>query len=418
MRIALGSRPGGRFSRWRCVGGLEEVEEFEHRACVFEDVCYDIATADFLYYARSANGSLSPVIFDHRRGSQHKFRQRRSEGDPVDADFVPLSKWVPYRQRHSWSPRVVAGPIPPRHRTLDGLTALSAPFVPTNLGHVAWDEAFPLLVAMAQLGVYTPRLRILRTHGCEALPMEGSRRVCAKFAAAFLQPLLGTRSAGLLTLSQLRAQSTRSELVCFDQLLVGSAFDAFNSDALNDGKEPLLALYRARVLAWHGLRPSAVPPSHTVLLVRKEGKRAIANFDAMKAFVKERYGRIARVETTSFNTLPMAQQLALVASSTIAVSPCGGISMILPFLPEGAHAVLMNYMIGPRDAVRHGECVGCSWSMEAELWRHVRHVHKLYYQVWGPADFAKGKPGHDAAVLVDPPRLADLIDGALEDMQP
>ena len=65
--------------------------------------------------------------------------------------------------------------------------------------------------------------------------------------------------------------------------------------------------------------------------------------------------------------------------------------MILPFLPEGSHAILMNYMLGEEDARRHGECKGCSWSMEAELWRHVRHVHKQYYQVWGAADFAKGK---------------------------
>ena len=56
--------------------------------------------------------------------------------------------------------------------------------------------------------------------------------------------------------------------------------------------------------------------------------------------------------------------------------------------------------------------------MEAELWRHVRHVHKMYYQVWGAEDFKKGKPGHDAAILVDPLRLGTLIDGALDQMQP
>jgi len=78
----------------------------------------------------------------------------------------------------------------------------------------------------------------------------------------------------------------------------------------------------------------------------------------------------------------------------------------------------MNYMLGPRDVRRHGECNGCSWTMEAELWRHVRHVHKMYYQVWGAADFKKGKPGHDAAVIVDTSRLGALIDGALDAMQP
>ena len=77
------------------------------------------------------------------------------------------------------------------------------------------------------------------------------RQVCAKFAAAFLEPLLGTRGASLTTLAQLRAQSARSELICFDRLLVGSAFDAFNSDALNDGK------VRMRTLGccYAGMRP-------------------------------------------------------------------------------------------------------------------------------------------------------------------
>jgi hypothetical protein len=82
----------------------------------------------------------------------------------TDADFVALSKWVKYRQRSSWSPRIEHRPLPLDEvgATLGGLHALSAPFVPTNLGHVAWDEAFPLLVSMAQLGVYTTELRCAR----------------------------------------------------------------------------------------------------------------------------------------------------------------------------------------------------------------------------------------------------------------
>uniref|UniRef100_A0A7S3AW65 Glycosyltransferase 61 catalytic domain-containing protein n=1 Tax=Haptolina ericina TaxID=156174 RepID=A0A7S3AW65_9EUKA len=226
---------------------------------------------------------------------------------------------------------------------------------------------------------------------------------------------MGNRAATMLTLAHLRRQP---QLVCFNKLLVGSAFDAFNSDALNDGKEPLLALYRARVLAWHGVHPTAVPKKHRILLVQKKGKRSIANFDDVQEYVTTRYRSLARIATTSFNDLTMARQLELVSQTSIAVSPCGGVSMILPFLPEGAYAVLMNYMIGPKDVRRHGECDGCSWTMEAELWRHVRHVNKMYYQVWGPSDFAKGKPGHDAAVLVDPDRLSRLIDAALQEMQP
>jgi len=114
---------------------------------------------------------------------------------------------------------------------------------------------------------------ILRTSGCDTLSgPTSSRRLCAKFAHAFLSPLLGSRGLQLQTLAQLAARRRREswptgrKLACFDQLLVGGAFDVFNSEALNHGKEPLLALYRARVLSWHGVPPLAVPTSHTILL--------------------------------------------------------------------------------------------------------------------------------------------------------
>ena len=78
----------------------------------------------------------------------------------------------------------------------------------------------------------------------------------------------------------------------------------------------------------------------------------------------------------------------------------------------------MNYMISKSDARRHGECRGCSWTMEAELWRHVRHVHKQYYQVWRSSDFAGGKPGRDAAIVIDVHRLERLIRSSLIEMLP
>jgi|TARA_B110000196_G_C20707111_1_gene457967 hypothetical protein len=54
--------------------------------------------------------------------------------------------------------------------------------------------------------------------------------------------------------------------------------------------------------------------------------------------------------------------------------------------------------------------------MEAELWRHVRHVRKLYYQVWERSDFAGGRVGRDAAVIIKPLRLAFLVSAALNRM--
>ena len=124
------------------------------------------------------------------------------------------------------------------------------------------------------------------------------------------------------------------------------------------------------------------------------------------------------ISSPRYAGLSMAEQFRLLSETTVAVSPCGGVSMILPFLPQGAYAVLLNYMLGAGEPQRHGECEGCSWTMEAELWRHVRHVHKMYYQVFGDDDFAKGVPGRDAALRVDPQRLGGLVQAALHEMEP
>ncbi len=104
--------------------------------------------------------------------------------------------------------------------------------------------------------------------------------------------------------------------------------------------------------------------------------------------------------------------------------------MILPFMPEGSHAILLNYRLTANKKLALGterhdnafrgriECSSCSWTMEAGLWWHVRHVHKLYYQVWDGSDFASGTPGRDASVLVRLPRLGYLIRVALDAMKP
>ena len=57
--------------------------------------------------------------------------------------------------------------------------------------------------------------------------------MCAKFEQAFVAPLLGDSGAPLRTLAQRRAEQPK-RLLCFEKLLVGGSFDAFNSELLNE----------------------------------------------------------------------------------------------------------------------------------------------------------------------------------------
>ena len=119
----LARTPPRQYSKWRCVGNLEDINEFKYRTCLFEDVCYDTISSDF-FFAPSCNRSV-PFIFDHQRGEQRKFRHRRAGGDEDDVDFVALSKQTKYRAKSSltWSPLVSHEPVPRYESTtvmLDG----------------------------------------------------------------------------------------------------------------------------------------------------------------------------------------------------------------------------------------------------------------------------------------------------------
>jgi hypothetical protein len=221
---------------------------------------------------------------------------------------------------------------------------------------------------MSQLGVYTGNLNVLRT----SAPAAYDPRLFAAYSDAFLAPLTGhsfnaSTRGWVRTLDQLRKAYSSSHLICFEELQAGGAYNVFDSEALNVGREGLIALFRHRVLHWHGLNPRAVRPAARprILLVHKTSVnsnrlvRIILNFDQVSQYVRTRFGAHADIQVTGFASMPLAEQLALVTSTSVAFSPCGGISMILPFLRHGAYAMLINYIIrsaNPNYEGPHGEC--------------------------------------------------------------
>ena len=364
---------GAGWSHYHCVGDIDtDLSAHEKtiprpwfpltRSCIFSNVCWVPAKDEWLYYenASSPNAGASRAT---------KFGSRflaTSSGGARHGDVFALKV---VRRRQPSSSHIAT-------TVVRGLTALMGERFAPNIGHFVWDNAFALLTTMAQLGVYTGELNVLRTSVCMSSPSVRSfaSSLCDELAEAFLAPLNGLRPDSptrgwVRTLKQLQTVHATSERICFEQLQAGGAFNAFDSEPLNVGREGLVALYRHRVLQWHGLdalapRP-AVPPR--ILLVQKSSKRAesgrqkrsISNFDEVNQYVRARFGQRADVHETTFADMPFADQLRLITSTSVAFSPCGGISMLLPFLPPGAHAILVNYVIrtaNPRYIGAHGEC--------------------------------------------------------------
>ncbi|CAF1314992.1 unnamed protein product [Rotaria magnacalcarata] len=121
-----------------------------------------------------------------------------------------------------------------------------------------------------------------------------------------------------------------------------------------------------------------------------------------------------------WHTIPFKKQIEKLLKTTILITPCGGVSLIIPMLPHGAHAIVMDYYVS---VAAHGFHAGERGSMEGAFLNHISHVRKQYYQVYGRSDYEFDYPGtsdtrEQASIIVNMTRLQLLIDKALEEMEP
>ncbi|KAI9351261.1 hypothetical protein BDR26DRAFT_850752 [Obelidium mucronatum] len=302
-----------------------------------------------------------------------------------------------------------------------------------------WEEMAGLYYAMARMDVLTDNLVAL--HHPWSLP---DRKLSIKFRNAFFSGISDTPPVNLREYIHKQIMETPSISdkknvdVCFEQLLVGGNMRRFLHGVAwhNHGHEPLFKALRSRILTKHSIDPNTVPTSHHILITNKtetnfkadasvgSRKRAIYNLDQVVAHIKQKYPgvKVTAVEWQKFN---VTEQLKLAHSATVFISPPGGVSMMLPFLPHGAHAILMDYLENEPNNW-YGTQVGDSISMEAPFWNHWPHVKKLYYQIRGPQDLVSDsdtKPldqiswREGVSYRLDLTRLDDLMEQAFNDME-
>ncbi|CAF3675909.1 unnamed protein product, partial [Rotaria sp. Silwood1] len=87
----------------------------------------------------------------------------------------------------------------------------------------------------------------------------------------------------------------------------------------------------------------------------------------VKHFISSTYPKI-QLDVIDWNKFTFAQQMHELYKTTILITPCGGISTIIPFLPDGTHAIIMDFY-GNKQAYAKGARykIGESASMYAAL---------------------------------------------------
>ncbi|KAJ3006621.1 hypothetical protein HKX48_009549 [Thoreauomyces humboldtii] len=377
------------YSKFRCFGDENLIQEFTERACVFENICYNLPSGQFRFYRRP-NSVPKPLFFDEVERELFDFHSKVGT-----AGLVAILHDTPISQG-TWSPTVHPGAYPnsgapEKVVTLKGLHMLFATWPPDdNLGHLLWEDLLGAFAATVRLNIRDDNAVPIWIRG--DLP---DRLLWRKFIAGFFPAVT---SHSIVTLKDyVHAHSTAlTEDICFEELLAGGNIRRFIRSAQhhNIGHEPILLEFRDRVLRNHRIVPEILPKQHRIVVSHKRAAssgRSFANENEMVEFLRQAWPTV-QLDVVCFSDLSITEQLHVFTNTTILITHSGGGSAMLPFLPDGAHAIILDYLAGGGGPVIDNDVPGHSVSMEAALWNYWPHVKKLYYQIYSPDELRVDNP--------------------------
>jgi len=425
-----------KYSKFRCSGDEKSLDGYVERLCIFENICVDRESGEFNFYMRN-DTPPRPIMFDSRQGEISKFSH-----DPRGFVAVTQLAWAesPWAGDHKFTPHIVYGESPAISSPNSTLRASNLHALWTtwafddNLGHVLWEEIASIWYAMIRMNVLSENVTAMHWPG--TLPQ---RPLARKFRDAFFPAISSTPPVSFYPyLDELGGgpPPTGVRYVCFDELLVGGNVRRFlqRMEWHNYAHEPLFFSLRGRILESFGLDPYFIPSAHQIVIVNKTSSnyhsgeryqthRSIYNIDEVVGQIRSKYPH-TRVHVVDFKDNSIKEQLSLLLSTTLLVTPAGGISMVLPFLPDGANAIILDYLEKEDDWV-FGTKAGESVSMEAPFWNYWPHVKKLYYQVRSKDELRPDDPTKslddvswrdETSVEVGLTRLEALLELAFENM--
>lgn len=397
-------------SEYQCLGRQNVYEAIQRRSCKFENVCFDKKSKEYLFY----QAGKEPVFYDRKRGPIYSFN------DGIE-HFIQLNA-IPYEWNPAtyFTPTVVLGEPSTDYAVVNETIVLWATWSHEfNMGHLVFEELASTYIAMKRFRINTQNSKLLNMNG------NPSNQVYQKFVSGFSKAISPNPVQGMDSFLSSHSES----LVCFKELVVASATRNFISyfDELNYGSEPLWWDFRSDVLKSHDIDPNFVPAQEQIVLIQKSSSlnrpmqgrmhyRDIYNLKDVESFIRRQYPNI-RLVVANPAELDITNQLLLFSKTTILITPPGGISMNIPFLPIGSHAIIMDYY--GQDEPRLDTVEGESASMEISFWNLFPHIQKHYYQIMDPAiDTIKDHdqaldPREDFSVLVDLQRIEYMINLSL-----
>ncbi|UJR34019.1 hypothetical protein I4U23_021433 [Adineta vaga] len=399
------------FSKFTCTGNENDYGAWKERLCVFYNVCYNKIGSRFDYF-RLPQTKPKPLFYDSSKGMLYQFG---IDGKP--SPFVSLmvggdTSWAPYITDETYPTKNLT-----RLQQIHTLTQTR--FASGSIGHGLWEDLGSISYSMDRLNIKDRNLIIMHYNKIDNTSLF---RTYHKYVIPAL-------SENPMVQFETYIESFKTNYICFDSLVLGGQMYAFPKPEVKQyhGREILYYNWRSKMIQYNGFDPNFVPKQHHIIITNKSDSitkhfgakrhRAIANLEEVEKFVRETYPNIS-TEVIEWHTVPFNRQIEKLLHSTILITPCGGVSMIIPLLPHGAHAIVMDYYV----TKPHGYAYGQSASMDGAFLNHIPHVRKQYYQVYGPQDYEFDFPGASdtrevASIKINMTRLQLLIDKAIEEME-
>jgi hypothetical protein len=293
-------------------------------------------------------------------------------------------------------------------------------FGSSSIAHGLWEDLGSISYSMERMNIFDRKLVIMHLNKMENTSLMRT----------YQQYVVRALTENPMVEFEDYVKNFSTKYVCFDNLIVGGQLSVFPKPKIkeNHGREALFYNWRSKIIQYNGYNPNFLPKKHHIIITNKSQSmwtnpnakrhRAIENLEEVEKFIRHTYPNIS-TEVIEWHTIPFDKQIEKLLTTTILITPCGSVSLILPMLPHGAHAIVMDYYVSVR---AHGFEAGQSASMEGALLNHISHVRKQYYQIYGPHDYKFDFPGASdtreaASIIVNMTRLQLLIDKALEEME-
>jgi capsular polysaccharide biosynthesis protein len=128
---------------------------------------------------------------------------------------------------------------------------------------------------------------------------------------------------------------SNNQTVCFKNLLVGT-----RGLGMSTASERIWPPFVAEIKSHFGLQLRPQPKAQKITVFRKNGRRTLTNYEEVADHLRKRFD--VEVEVWEPATFSIRDQIKYLETTTVVVTPCGGVSFTSLFLPAGSSAIFVE----------------------------------------------------------------------------